>query len=85
MNLLEQHGAHSRSSSNVKSSALHVGPGLQVPELVFPMSSLEISDSELVNPVFVSCNLGCFHLVSLLSGSKFHHLQSWRDAGYSMD
>lgn len=60
MNLLEQCLAHSRSSMSVSASALQAAPCIQVPQLVFPVSSLEISDTELANPaVDVSCNSGC--------------------------
>lgn len=44
---------------SVSASALQAAPGIQVPQLVFPVSSLEISDSELANPtVSVSYDWG---------------------------
>lgn len=60
----------------VSASALQAAPCIQVPQLVFPVSSLEISDTELANPaVDVSCNLAV-PPVSFLSGSKLPHQQN---------
>lgn len=79
MNLLEQSLAQSKSSMSVSASALQATPCIQVPQLVFPVSSLEISDTELANPAIdVSCNLGCAPSVSFLSGSKLQHQQNKR-------
>lgn len=70
---------------NVSSSVLQAAPGIQVPELAFPMSSLEISGWELTNPaVSASCNLGCVTClpsfwVKVLSSTKN------RAAGNTMD
>lgn len=66
-------------------AAQQVASCIQVPQLVLPVSSLEISDTELANPaVDVSCNLGSAHHLSHFFLGLSFIINKIKGAGYTI-